>query len=59
MDLYEISKLFREISGKKSDYFNNLIKKYRDIKITNSEIELLKEDFFLERIKTKLDVCKY
>ena len=56
MDLYEVSKFLRENTGKNNEIFNSIFKKYEDIKITNKELNHLKENFFLKKIKSKLDV---
>ncbi len=56
MDLYEFSTFFREISGKNNNSFRNLFNNYHKIKITNSEIDALRENYFLEQIKNKLEV---
>jgi hypothetical protein len=56
MDLYEISKFLRDNTGKNNIIFNDIFKKYGDIKITNKELNDLKENFFLDKMKSKLDV---
>jgi hypothetical protein len=59
MDLYEISKFFRENTGKNNKLFRNIFRRYGDVKITNSELNDLREDFFLLKIKSKLEVFLY
>lgn len=55
MDLYEVSKFLRENTGKENAIFKKVFKRYGDIKVTNNELNNLKEDFFLEKIKLKLE----
>ena len=55
MDLQEFSKYFKSKNNMNDIKFENLIKYYNSYKITNKKLIELKEDFFVEEVKKKLN----
>lgn len=56
MDLNTLSKYFRENSKRLHTNINKLLDKYSKFKITNRELQELRENFFIDQIKKKLEV---
>lgn len=59
MDLNAISVFFREKSRTLHKNFQKLYKYSLEFKVTNKELKVLREDFFLNQVKKKLDVYIY
>lgn len=57
MDISDLTYLLRSKSDSLSkSNFNNILEKYSQIKIKNSQLEILREEFFIEQLKEKLKV---
>ena len=55
MDLNSFSQYFRSNELLTSLSFEEIIKHYNEYKITNKQLEDLREEFFIEQVKSKLD----
>lgn len=58
MDLISITKFFRENNGKLHFNTDKLLNKAQNFKITSKELDFLREEYFIEQIKKKLNVNK-
>jgi len=57
MDISDISALLRSKSNSfTKQSFNLILEKYSNFKIKNSQLEILREEFFIEQLKEKLQV---